>query len=759
MSENATKTPESQDVVVHNASGPAKKTVLPLVAAQKKSVMTVSRGLKRKRNVSAPSSFVDPNLTAKSRSKRQKSIGGAMEVSEGSEKAASGVLVVTSASLTASTTKLPGKKRGTQLKLIDPEVEEYKLRRQGVLPLPEPVQHTDEASFNASRDQSVKLERERELDRDRVAARRRTQKKRQLAKDEALMLQSKENKSGSESGQAEATRAVAIIESAKTGEQLRRDDSAETHHSEEEAEMGDEIVKERLRKGMETTRFKIGTNEFTERTKKLNRDSAQIHPALLGHVHSDVGERPTGGSASRYRLEPSAKVRDQVVYNSIYDFPNRMELVRNIGHRILWHNRIGDQFMSHSVSLVFLLQHAMGRYKKKDEVAKSKSKAVGYKSKSVISKSKATGPEIKIAKSKKKVEEVERSGVTISFIQTRTARDEEGEQASFNYVPDLISEIGVLQWEGWPQMWLDQIRAPWYDHEWLTHGPVDLDVTALRQVPFEDLLAHGLQEFYSERFDDDHRAGAIGLYNGSTHLRYKTFRFSVCRAFSLEELDKAAELTRLFDPRATNPDDEQGRAHKNLDGLPINLHIFLLFCSLHRRPADDALFAGYIQQYSEAPDAESIVDMGMKTIPNNLPEVMQYMACLREACAALDIPGPKHLKTIRVDDDYSFYGVWTGDVKKILPKEKPTGPKIVLVKGKKERLLDAAKAKQIASATANATDQGASNVEDLDGAATQKQITERRDIEHEDASIDQVLAAGDRAGAVSDYVIEKLAVV
>ncbi|KAK5706509.1 hypothetical protein LTR97_001498 [Elasticomyces elasticus] len=751
MSENAMKTPESQDVFAHNASGPAEKTVLPLVAAQKKSVMKASPGLNRKRklDVAAPSSSAGPDLTVKSRSKRQKSIGDVMEVSKGSQKDASGALAVIPK-------KPPGKKRGRQLKSLGPEVEEYKLRRQGALPLSEPVQHTDEASFNAFRDQSVKLEKERKLDRDRVAARLRTQKKTQLAEEKALMLQSKESKSGSESGQVEATRAVAIIESAEAGEQSLRDDTAETHLSEEEAEVGDEMAKEGLRKDMETTKFKIGTNEFTESMKNLNRGHAKIYPALLGHVHSDVGDRPTGGSASRHRLEPSAKVREQVVYNSIYDFPDRKELVRNIGDRILWNNRVGDQLMSHSVSPVFLLQHAMGRYKEKRKIAKSKSKAVVSKSGATrptsVSKKKAFG-------SKKKVNEIERSGVTISFIQTRTARDEEGEQANFHYVPDLISDNGVLQWEGWPQMWSDHIRAPWYDHEWLTHGPVDLDISALRQVPIEDLLTHGLQKFYPELFDDDHQAGAIGLYNGSTHLRYKSFRHSVCRAFTLEELDKAAELTRLFDPRATNPDDEQGRAHENLDGLPINLHIFLLFCSLRRRPADDALFAGYIQNYFEAPDAESIVDMGMKSIPNNLPEVMQYMARLREACVALDIPGPKHLGTILVDDNYSFDGVWAGDVEKLMPKEKPTGPKIVLVKGKKERLADAAKAKQIASAAANATVQHGSNVEGLKGAATLKHVTDGRNSDEEEAFIKRTMAASDEAGAASNFVVEELAVI
>ncbi|KAK3632912.1 hypothetical protein LTR56_016091 [Elasticomyces elasticus] len=751
MSENATKTPESRDVVAHNASGPAQKTVLPLVA--KKSAMKALPGLKRKLDISTPSLSLDTNVAAKPRKKPQKSIGDILDVPEESGKAARGDLAVTSASLAARTTKPPRKKPGTQLKLVDPKLEEYKLIREGALTLPEPVSHNDEASFNAFRAQRVKLRRDRELERDNIAAGLRTQKKKQLAKEE-MLLESDKNGNATEQESGEAMGVVGTATTAEIGEteeRSSRDDGAVTHEY-EEAEMGDVMVKERVLNGTATTKFKVGTKDFTDSRKSRTQVSAKMHPALLGHVHADVGNRPTGGSASQDRLEPSAKVRGAEVHDNIYDFPDRAELVKNIGHRILWYNRINDQFMSHSVSLLFLLQHAMGRYKTKDKLTKTQSKALESQSNAVVFTSKAACPKSKGGRSKKKVEESNCQGITISFIDTRTARTEDSEKANFYYVPDLIRNIGILEWAGWGSMPMKKLRAPWYDHEWLTHGPVELEASSLRQVPIEDLLAHGLQKLYPALFEGDHPAGDIGLYNGSTHLRYKTFRFSVCRAFTLEELDIAAELTRLFDPRATNPDNEQGLAHESLNGLSINLHIFLLFCSLHRRPADDALFAGYIQKYFCASDAEPLVDMGMEAIPNNLPEVMQYMARLREACVALNIPGPKHLGTVCVDDNYSFDGVWAGDVEKILPKERQTGPKIVLVKGKKERLADAAKAKQIASAAANATEQHGGNFEGLEDAATLKQITDGSNIEYEE------LAASDRAGASSDFVVEELAV-
>ncbi|KAK4901167.1 hypothetical protein LTR27_001723 [Elasticomyces elasticus] len=715
--------PDTQDVVRDSARALAKKTV---GAPNKNSKTKDPARAKRKLSASAAYPTMDTGARPEAELKRQKTIDDSVKPPEGLETAPKAALAQTSPPPSPSTVQDVRKKPITPARSVDtadPELKEFTLIWNGSLPLPEPAEYTDEASFNVYSARQVELRKGRERERNNATARLRTEKRKDQEKKEA---KAKKVREACAEKDDEVSQHESVIDSSVEGAETdvdTSDDSAESGESGDEAEFGDEMTKESLLKGMDSTVFKTGTNEFATTRKDRSRAAAKLYPAYLGHVHADDGPRPTGGSTSQEQLKPSAEVRDRVVYDTIYDFPDRRDLVRNVGDRILWHNRIIDQFMSHSISMVFLLQHALGRHRSKKPEHKAKGK-----------------------------------GITISFIQTESVRTKQGENAEFYYVPNLMRDIGVLDWAGWSKRSRQKLRAPWYTHEYLTHGPVELDISALRQVPLEDLMAHGLEEYFPALFEDSHEVGKIGLYNGSTHLRYRCFRPSACTPFSLADLDKAAELARLFSPRATDPNDKQGRAHKNLDGLPINLHIFLQFCALSVRPENDDLFAEYIKMYFSPSDAEPLVETGMRSIPNNLPEVMQYMARLREACTALEIPGPRKFATEWVDPNYSYYGIWGGDTEKLKAKvKKSKGPKKAVVKGKKERREDA-KTKQIASIAASTTIEDGTTIEDMEAVEAPKQIAFATEIDNEDLQTDEMVAPDEVAGEAGDFVVEELAV-
>ncbi|KAK5682367.1 hypothetical protein LTS10_005494 [Elasticomyces elasticus] len=452
-----------------------------------------------------------------------------------------------------------------------------------------------------------------------------------------------------------------------------------------------------------------GDNVFTDELKGEIKAMTETVPVLLYHVHSEYGStggpgRSTRGAATDQHMKPSASVDEKNLYDSIYGFQTRSELIHNFGQRILWVLAKADQFSSYTTSLVFAFVHALGRMMKGE------------------------------------------LGITISVIDTRLAtRVLDGRPAEFYYVPELKRKLRFLDWQGWTMMPIGKLASPRYTHEYVAHGEIDVSACAFRRVPLEDFLRLGLYDFIPSIYHLDELEEMTKLYDRCRQYRYKEYHPfagaslgataltspSAPKAFDDDFLHQASNLARLFDPDAPTREDGTIDVEGDLDRCTMHLQIFLDLVGLTRRQKDDELFADHIQKYFTESDIQDIMHAHMTCIPNNLPESMQTMDRFREACVALGVatPGPNEIAL--VDTDFTFAGVWQGNLSKI------KAPKYNFMARQKKR------AELKAEEDAEEYDDGASENEDED----------------EDASVDEVLAVGNEAVAAGDFLVEEQAVV
>ncbi|KAK4901216.1 hypothetical protein LTR27_001773 [Elasticomyces elasticus] len=376
--------------------------------------------------------------------------------------------------------------------------------------------------------------------------------------------------------------------------------------------------------------------------KNETKDLSGAKPMKLIRVDSTKGWRHTQGTSTEQQIKPAIAVGklNTQPYPSIYDFGSLVELILNFGNRILWNRRHNDQFTSYTTSLLFGLVHAKGRHERKEE------------------------------------------GITIASLDTRLATKDDVKKspAEFYWVPGLSRILGVTSWAGWSIMPYGKFIAPWYSHEYVAQGIVNLAAGSSKQVSFADLVKNGLYDFASGLHNIEELEEMKKLYSRCVQMRVLWYQTREPVPFTQEHLNHAARLARLF--ATSTPDtDEDTQASSNHGRIP--LYMFLSFVSLSNRNEYDPEFLDFIKQNFTAHDVQDIMYPSMTRIPNNLPEFMQYMQRVREACTALGLPIPGENAVASVDLDFDYTGVWHGKLKDITVRAaKPKKEKQGVKKGK-----------------------------------------------------------------------------
>ncbi|KAK5748055.1 hypothetical protein LTS12_021915 [Elasticomyces elasticus] len=491
--------------------------------------------------------------------------------------------------------------------------------------LAKPVFYTDKTAFETAR--TKQKEHEAKLD----------QKTKAEAKERK---KAKEEKAKKEEAESKAADGIA------EGESESVLDSRETSTTRTEQRINHDplwsfglIARDSILKGLTCTLFWDGTkNVYTTSQKNEIKDLSGARPMKLIRVDSTKGWRHTQGISTEQQIKPAIAVGKLSTqpYPSIYEIGSLVELILNFGNRILWNRRHNDQFTSYTTSLLFGLVHAKGRHERKEE------------------------------------------GITIASLDTRLATKDDAKKspAEFYWVPGLSRILGVTSWAGWTIMPYGKLIAPWYSHEYVAQGIVKLAAGSSKQVSFAD----GLYDFAPGLHNVEELEEMKKLYSRCVQMRVLWYQTREPVPFTQEHLNHAARLARLFATSTPDLADTDEDTEASSDHGRIPLYMFLSFVSLSNRNEHDPEFLDFIKQNFTAQDVTDIMYPSMTRIPNNLPECMQYMQRVREACAALGLPIPGENAVASVDLDFDYTGVWHGKLKDITvrpakPKEEKNGVK------------------------------------------------------------------------------------
>ncbi|KAK5723283.1 hypothetical protein LTR15_004980 [Elasticomyces elasticus] len=441
-----------------------------------------------------------------------------------------------------------------------------------------------------------------------------------------------------------------------------------------------EIAREHVLKGMDCTRLWRGAkNIFTAGLKGDIEVVPKSQPTHLPRVHSREGARHTQGIATQWKIQPSASEAGRPLHDSIYAFPDLISVIKNLGNRILWNRRPDDEFTSYSKSPLFILVHTILRRTLKNK------------------------------------------HITISWIDTTQATRNDGKPAEFYDVTELKRILGVIKWAGWNVWAFLRLKSPWYTHEYVAHGEVNLGTNAFRQVTLKELESHRLYNFAPEFHcdeDDEEVVELPKLVYRCTQLRCRIYTEQKPEPFTREHLEHAARLARLFVPGNVVTDSAGVETKTTVRTGPIPLHIFLNLVSLSNRHNNDSVFISFIKTHFTANDVEDLKYPGMTNVAPNLPECMQFLQRFREACTALHVTSPGPTAVTPVDILYDMDGKWHGKWKDITsPKQleqNEGGANIVQIKKGEVKKGKLAQARDIAGISEEeiATREGSSELED-----------------------------------------------
>lgn len=261
------------------------------------------------------------------------------------------------------------------------------------------------------------------------------------------------------------------------------------------------------------------------------------------------------------------------------------EMAVMVGNHLLWKDRNADEFMSWSISMLFVIEHVLGRSRKGQMDC-----------------------HICVIDSRE---------LTTVATSTSTA----GRPTSFYPGLELWKNLNIIDWKGWGNQDLVGLHPRKFTHEVLSHGVSRCASSTFRHVTLENLLSKGLFEMYPEFVIPDGKK-STGLYERCVALRQALFPREDQSSQDLEfaspsfvtssgngdlewgtnvvplssganslsisqrEIELATEMASCFANRPA-----MGCAAK------APLHIFLMFLGLRRRPRGDPLFMRWISKH------------------------------------------------------------------------------------------------------------------------------------------------------------------
>ncbi|KAK3632924.1 hypothetical protein LTR56_016103 [Elasticomyces elasticus] len=354
-------------------------------------------------------------------------------------------------------------------------------------------------------------------------------------------------------------------------------------------------------------------------------------PLELWRVSAATGISHTQGMTSQQCIGPAAVVEGvkngMPVYEDLSDFPSLSALSKNLAGRLLYTQSSADEFTSYSDSLLFALVLARRR------------EALGQ------------------------------GDISISRIATCKATTRSGKQAKFYSAPELLNILGVTEWNGLSDRARGILIGTRFHHEYVALGELDLTRNPYRPVQFDELKAYGLYDFRPGLHIEGNEVEEKKLYYRRLQLSHQWYGPEAMENldgdasdFTGEHLEHAAKLARLFDPTVHGFEGNR-RWYDNPPNAPLS--IFLDFVGLFRRRKNDQLFARYIGDTYSKNEVQSVLYEGMEQMYNNLPDRMQVMDRIREACIAISVPEPSAINVMLVDVLFDFDGAWHGDLRKI----------------------------------------------------------------------------------------------
>ena len=324
------------------------------------------------------------------------------------------------------------------------------------------------------------------------------------------------------------------------------------------------------------------TKDYTESLRDLlSKDSPtmeQIHalgeasllgPNFLGRTASlTPGKRfgytrKTNGSTSQDLLMPAADANEGYDQHAALADLSQGEIIYMTGHHLAWADLRGDELLSYSTDMLFLVVHALGRANRGQ------------------------------------------GGVTIQVFDRRKARTTDGERAAFYHALDLYTVFEIPQWSGWQGRHPTKLHPRKFTHEFLSHGTILCDDSSLKQATLGDLIRDGLYEIFPPlKTPQDHMQE--GLYTAQVVFRRvgypprdpwigeehpPIYSYEDCPQVKATTIDLLQTVRKV----ALNFRD----AADGLQTVAVEppLHAFIGFLTLEKRQRSDPMFTQWIKQH------------------------------------------------------------------------------------------------------------------------------------------------------------------
>jgi len=375
---------------------------------------------------------------------------------------------------------------------------------------------------------------------------------------------------------AEAARKLAAIPEAGVKDDSEHD-SGDEDRNENKNEDGsgkeDEGGKAKLK-------IRDKSKSYTDNLRALSKDPSTLDqvyalseaklraPNFLGRTASlTSGTRfkqsnKSNGSTTQDILMPAADTDKEYDQHTALIDLSQGEIIYMTGHHLAWADLHGDEFLSYSNNILFLLAHALGRANRGE------------------------------------------GGVTIQFLDCRKARTTDGVRTGFYHALDLYTIFGVPKWPGWRGQHITKLHPRKFTHEFLSHGTVCSHDPTLKQARLEDLIRDGLYQIFPPfQTPEDHKE--VGLYEIQVIYRQRGYQrrqerineknppiysYDDCpymKAMDIEELQTVRKVNLNFRHLTTESESIEVEPH---------LHIFIKFLTLWKRQPADPVFTQWIKQ-------------------------------------------------------------------------------------------------------------------------------------------------------------------
>jgi hypothetical protein len=265
-------------------------------------------------------------------------------------------------------------------------------------------------------------------------------------------------------------------------------------------------------------------------------EACKNSPKFVSRTHSLEGVGHTTGFCSNVNFQPNSHKHKLAVAISMATML-LLDLANMIGLHLGWANRAESQFLSWTISSIFMFTHMHRRH------------------------------------------ELGQRGVYWCFGDRTKLVDENGDAPKFYYAPDLLDSF--IRAMDLTDRWLTKLAHRRFSQEYTSWGEMFCLTGHFTNVKLETLVREGLYELCPELIIK----GALcreQLYKHQVALKMKLHYNALARPITLKELQLADNLARLFH----FPGQKKAP-----------LYMFLMLLGIRKRPKKNSLFCEWIQKH------------------------------------------------------------------------------------------------------------------------------------------------------------------